>query len=261
MSTPSEDVLYKKTGRIGTITINRPQRRNTVNVAVALEIYHHVFAAAQDRDLAVLVFRGQGADFCCGADIQPQGTAPPPTPPACVDTRQFAISELLHNMPAVTIAAIKGGCAGAGLGWACACDLRVADASVKFNTAFLDVGVAGDMGGAWFLSRIVGGPKARELYFFPRKFGADEALQMDLVTRVFSPETFEGKLNEMTEKLAQAAPLALRAMKANFVDADQPLASFIAIESARHIQLFGTQDRKEAFQAYLEKRRPNFEGR
>ncbi len=96
-------------------------------------------------------------------------------------------------MPAVTIAAISGACAGAGFGWACACDLRVASQTARFNTAFLDVGVAGDMGGPWTLPRIVGAAKARELYFLPGKFDAAEALRIGLVSRVSAARLVRGR--------------------------------------------------------------------
>lgn len=259
----ADEVLYEKVGRVGTLTINRPHRRNALNVEVAMQVFHKLTAASLDPDLAVLVFRGAGADFCAGADILPAGQAGAPEgPPPAPETRYYYVSNLLHTMRPVTIAAIKGGCAGAGLGWAAACDFRVADTTARFNSAFLDVGVAGDMGGPWLLSRIIGAAMARELYFFPRKLGAEEALKLDLVTRVFEPDAFEAEVAAMARKLGESAPLALAAMKSNFVEAERTdLATFIALETARHGQLFHTEDRKEAFQAYLEKRRPNFQGR
>ena len=94
-----------------------------------------------------------------------------------VDVRLLRIPVLLHEMPQVTVAAINGACAGAGLGWACGCDLRLAAAGARFNTAFLDVGVAGDMGVPWSLSRIVGGARARELFFFDRQVRCRKALR------------------------------------------------------------------------------------
>ena len=262
MTTATEELVYKKTGRIGVFTINRPDRRNTVHRYVATEMYHQLAAIADDPEVAVLIFRGEGKDFCAGADIVPADKMPGAADPGPPDMRQFDVPKLLHNMPAVTIAAIKGGCAGAGLGYAAACDFRVADPSAKFNTAFLDVGVAGDMGGPWLMSRIVGGAKARDLFFFPRKFESPEALEMGFINRLFGADEFEAKLQEMAETLANKAPLALAGLKQNFVEAEQnTLSSFIAIESLRHMQLFHTKDREEAFKAYLEKRQPTFIGR
>jgi 2-(1,2-epoxy-1,2-dihydrophenyl)acetyl-CoA isomerase len=162
----------------------------------------------------------------------------------------------------VTIAAIAGACAGAGFGWACACDLRVASETAKFNSAFLDVGVAGDMGCPWTLPRLVGAAKARELYFLPGKFDAAEALRIGLVSRVSPADAFEADLKALTDRLAAAAPLALTTMKSNFVAAEKMgFSDFIALEAERHVRLFQTEDTTEAFKAFVEKRRPVFHGR
>jgi 2-(1,2-epoxy-1,2-dihydrophenyl)acetyl-CoA isomerase len=165
-------------------------------------------------------------------------------------------------MPAVTIAAISGACAGAGFGWACACDLRVASQTARFNSEFLDVGVAGDMGGPWTLPRILGAAKARELYFLPGKFDAAEALRIGLVSRVSPPDAFEADLAALTDRLARAAPLALTAMKANFLAAEaMGFADYIRLESEKHLRLFQSEDTTEAFKAFVEKRPPAFQGR
>ncbi len=165
-------------------------------------------------------------------------------------------------MPAVTIAAINGACAGAGFGWACACDLRIASETARFNTAFLSVGVAGDMGGPWTLPRLVGAAKARELYFLPGKFDAAEALRIGLVSRVSDTAAFEGDLEALTARLAAAAPLALTTMKANFLAAEKmSFADYIVLESEKHMRLFQSDDTTEAFRAFVEKRTPVFHGR
>jgi 2-(1,2-epoxy-1,2-dihydrophenyl)acetyl-CoA isomerase len=174
----------------------------------------------------------------------------------------FRVPVLLHNMPAVTIAAVNGACAGAGLGWALACDFRFAAESARFNVAFLDVGVAGDMGGPWSLSRIVGPARARELYFFPGKFDAAEALRTGVVTRVFPDDRFRAEVDAIVNRLAESAPLALRNLKANFVDAERmDFAGYVALESERHVSMFRTEDTREAFAAKSEKRKPKFKGR
>jgi 2-(1,2-epoxy-1,2-dihydrophenyl)acetyl-CoA isomerase len=163
----------------------------------------------------------------------------------------FNVAVLLHEMPAVTIAAIKGACAGAGLGWAAACDFRYADESARFNTAFLNVGLAGDMGGPWTLSRILGGAKARELYMLAEKFDAAEALRIGLITRQFAAGTFEADLAALVERLKDAAPLAEQ----------MGFSEFVAFEAQRHSALFASRDTQEAFAAFVEKRKPVFEGR
>src|SRR5262249_44548615 len=140
----------------------------------------------------------------------------------------FRVPVLLHEMPAVTIAAVNGACAGAALGWAAACDLRVAAAAGRFNVAFLAVGVAGDMGGPWTLPRIIGAARARELSFLPGKFDAEEALRIGLVSRVFADDRFRDEMRAIVERLAAAAPIAIRTLKRNFRDAEKmPLAEYV----------------------------------
>lgn len=257
-----ETILYEKSGAIATLTMNRPDRLNGMTNRMLRETGQALAAAAEDREVRILVLTGAGRGFCPGADIQLVASGEGRDADVRLDASDFRVPVLLHEMPAVTIAAINGACAGAGLGWACACDLRFAARSARFNTAFLDVGVAGDMGGPWSLPRIVGATRARELYYLPGKFDAEEALRIGLVSRVFDDESFREEVRAIVQRLAEAAPIALRTMKSNFVAAERVgLAEYIALESARHLAMFSTRDTREAFAAKAEKRKPRFEGR
>jgi 2-(1,2-epoxy-1,2-dihydrophenyl)acetyl-CoA isomerase len=165
-----ETILYEVDGPVATITLNRPEARNGIVPAMVHELFEAVQDAAGDKSLRVLVLRGAGRDFCPGADLKAYTSGSPgPTDPAA-----FHVGVILHECQLVTLAAIRGACAGAGLAWAAACDLRLCDTTARFNVAFLDVAMSGDMGGTWFLPRIVGPAKARELYFLPGKFEAGE---------------------------------------------------------------------------------------
>ncbi|HWA63335.1 MAG TPA: enoyl-CoA hydratase-related protein [Caulobacteraceae bacterium] len=253
-----DTILYDKFGHRGTITLNRPEQRNGITEVMLAELYEALKDAAADKSLRVLVLKGAGADFCPGADLKhyASGKGGKSNPKA------FHVSTLLHEAPVVTIAAIRGACAGAGLGWAAACDLRVCDSTAKFNSAFLGVGISGDMGGPWTLSRILGAAKARELYFLPGKFGADEAERIGLVNRCWRPDEFEAQLDEVVTRLTNSAPIALKSMKANFLDAERMgLADFIDVETERHGVSGATEDSREAFKAFVEKRTPVFHGR
>jgi 2-(1,2-epoxy-1,2-dihydrophenyl)acetyl-CoA isomerase len=199
-----ETLLYEKTGPVATLTLNRPERMNGMTNRMVLEAGEALAAAAEDRDVRVLVLTGAGRAFSPGADLQVVASAQA-RPEEHLTAEDFRAAVLLHGMPAVTIAAINGACAGAALGWACACDFRFATASARFNTAFLDVGVAGDMGGPWTLARIVGPARARELYFFPDKFDAAEALRIGVVSRVFPDERFRDEVHAVAARLANAA--------------------------------------------------------
>ncbi len=253
-----ETIIFDKTGHVATISLNRPEARNGITPVMLDELFAAVKDAAADESLRVLVLRGSGRDFCPGADVKAYAAGGQ----RASDPVAFTVSVILHECALVTVAAIKGACAGAGLGWASACDLRLCDTTAKFNTAFLDVGLSGDMGGTWFLPRIVGAAKARELYFLPGKFEADEALRIGLVNRVVAEAEFEDALAALTDRLANSSPLALKGMKANFVESERMgLADFITNETQRHSACGRSEDSREAFRAFVEKRRPVFQGR
>ena len=260
MSGDGEHVLFAVDGPVAIVTINRPQARNSLLRGMGSTICRMLRDIAGRREVRALVFRGAGADFCPGADLK--SSDPPGRPAPKPDRDAYEVSLLLHEMPQVTIAAIRGACAGAGFGWACACDFRVSDESAKFNTAFLDAGVAGDMAVPWTLPRIIGSARARNLMFFPCKIGAEEAFALGLVQWLWPAEVFETELGKLTAALSLAAPLALAAMKANFIDAEQlDLRGYIAREADRHIALLQTEDRVEAFRSLVEKRAPVFKAR
>jgi 2-(1,2-epoxy-1,2-dihydrophenyl)acetyl-CoA isomerase len=253
-----QTILYEKADHRARLTLNRPEARNGITQPMLDEIFEALEDAAADTDLRVLILSGSGRDFCPGADVKAYAAGAG----GVSDPKTFHVTTRLHEAPVVTIAAIRGACAGAGIGWAAACDLRVCDDTAKFNTAFLGVGLSGDMGGPWLLPRIVGAAKARELYMLPGKFEADEALRIGLVNRLFPQAEFAAGLEEIAARLVNTAPIALRSMKANFLDAERMgLAEFIELETRRHLASGRSEDSREAFRAFVEKRTPVFHGR
>lgn len=254
-----ETIRWEAGDGIGRLTLDRPADRNGITGVMMSELLHATQLAAGDDSLKVVVLTGAGGSFCVGADLVHYSSGED-DPGAPLET--FGITRLLHEMPAVTIAAVNGAAAGAGFGWACACDLRFAAASAVFNTAFLDVAVAGDMAGPWSLPRLVGAAKARELYFLPGKFDAEEARRIGLVVDVFDDARFADEVEAVVRRLAGAAPLAIRGMKANFLDGESlSLDEYIRAESVRHTEIAASDDTAEAFRAFLDKRPPRFTGR
>ena len=254
-----ETIIYEVSGTAATVTLNRPERLNGIVNTMMRELHQCLSEVAADDSIRVVQLTGAGKGFCPGADLKANTSGEKQEPNK---KEYFHISTLLHEMPKVTVAAINGACAGAGFGWACACDLRYAAANASFNSAFLGVAISGDMGGPWTLPRIVGAQKARELYFMPGKFSAEEAEQMGLVARTFADDTFRDEMESIMQRLAGSAPLAIGEMKKNFVNAENlPLRDYIELETERHSRVGASADTKEAFLAFVEKREPKFQGR
>jgi 2-(1,2-epoxy-1,2-dihydrophenyl)acetyl-CoA isomerase len=225
------------------------------------ETHDALTEAAADTSIRVLVLTGAGRAFCPGADLKHFTAGEGAEPDERLHAGHFHAATLFHEIPAVTVAAVNGACAGAGLGWAMACDVRIAAASAKFNTAFLDVAVAGDMGLPWTLSHLVGGSKARELMFLPGKFDAEQAHAIGLVAAVFPDETFRDEAEAVVQRLAAASPAALSTLKGNFLAAERMgMRDYVEFEAERHLRVAASADTAEAFRAFVEKRPPRFTG-
>lgn len=250
---------WEVTDRVGTLWLDRPDQLNGVVNTMMRELHEQLHEIARDPEVAVVVLTGRGRAFCPGADLKHYSGGG--TDEALRD-EWFDVPLLLHEMPQVTIAAINGACAGAGLGFALACDLRYAARDAKLNTAFLDVAVAGDMGVPWTLPRLVGAGRARELSILPRKLTADEAAAIGMVNDVFDAADLRDRVGERARRIAGSAPLARAAMKEHFVAAERiGFADFLALETTRHRAISTSSDTGEAFRAFVEKRTPTFRGR
>ena len=265
-------VRYELDQGVAVITLNRPDHLNTMSGDLldrALAIFEEV---AADDAVRAVILTGAGRAFCAGGDLQSMAGG---TPAGIEASRQDGVdahvrrlrgymrtSELLREMPKVTFAAINGACAGAGLAWACAADIRYCAASAVFNTAFMTAGLSGDFGGTWTLPRIVGPAKARELYLMAEKFRADEAGRIGLVSAVLPDDELMPFVRARALRAASFAPLTLRAIKANLSDAmELGFPAMLDREADRHVRCGRTEDAREAARAFLEKRPPVFHGR
>jgi len=262
----SDFVMTSADDGIVTVTLNRPDRLNAMTPDLLEQLLATVEQVADDEDVKVVVLTGAGRAFCVGGDLSAgSGGGVISDATTSHDVRRLRTymrtAQLLHEMPKVTIAAINGACAGAGLALACACDLRYASSSAVFNTAFLTAGLPGDFGGTWTLPRIVGPARARELYLLSEKFSAADAEHLGLVSAVVPGEALIGHVNGIAERLAGTAPIAVRSVKANLNEsADNSFADQLEAEAVRHIRCGETADSREAAQAFLDKRAPIFTG-
>ena len=266
----NDTVHYDVDGSIATVTLNRPDRMNTMNQELLDAALDALQRAADDARVRVLIMTGNGRAFCAGGDLEAMaaGEVPGVDGGSPVQARIAALrhamrtSQLLHDMPKVTIAAINGACAGAGLAWACAADLRYCAESAVFNTAFMTAGLSGDFGGTWTLPRVVGPARARELYLLAEKFRAPEAERIGLVSRMLPDGELMGEVRRVAERIAGFAPLTMQAIKANLNDAlEVGFSEMLDREAERHIRCGLTDDAQEAAAAFLEKRAPRFVGR
>ena len=256
---------------VGTITMARPERRNALSGEMLAALGRTLAAFEVDDEVGCVVLTGAGGAFCAGGDVKGMagggdaGGSGGSSIDAVVHLQRLshrATSGKLHEMPKPTVAAIPGAAAGAGLSLALACDLRYAAQGAVLTTAFAKVGFAGDYGGTWFLTRLVGPAKARELYYLSERLSADDAAALGIVNAVFRAETFEAEVAALARRLAGGPRIAYRYMKENLNRAmDAGLGECLDLEATHHIRTGGTEDHREAAAAFVEKRAPVFKGR
>jgi len=250
---------------IATLTFNRPERLNALSTPIMQGLLDGLPRLAGDQAVKVVVLTGAGRAFCAGGDVKSmaEGSEQRSTTEATTRLRsRMEVSRILHELPKLTIAMINGPAAGAGLALALACDLRIAGTSARLVTAFVRVGFSGDFGGSYFLTRLVGTAKARELYFTGRPVEAGEALSLGLVNRVIPDEELATVTMELARSLAQGPSIALSLMKRNLNCAENgSLAELLDMEAVHQVQTGRTEDHREAAKAFVEKRTPIFIGR
>jgi len=250
---------------VATLTFNRPERMNALSTPIMEGLLHGLPRLAGDPGVRVIVLTGAGRAFCAGGDVKSmaEGGEERSAGEATARLRsRMEVSRILHELPKPTIAMINGPAAGAGLAFALACDLRIAGASARLVTAFVKVGFSGDFGGSFFLTRLVGTAKARELYFTGRPVDAQEALSLGLVNRVVPDDQLADATMELARSLAQGPQIALGLMKRNLNCAEiSGLAELLDMEAANQVLTGRTEDHREAAKAFVEKRAPVFVGR
>jgi 2-(1,2-epoxy-1,2-dihydrophenyl)acetyl-CoA isomerase len=272
LDTGTDDLLAVVEDGVATLTMNRPDRRNAMSRAMNEALGRVLAEIEVDDDIGCVVLTGAGGAFCAGGDVKGMasgGDAGGPGLATSFDAtvhrqrlNQRAISQRLFEMPKPTIAALPGAAAGAGLSLALACDLRYATPGAVLTTAFAKVGFAGDYGGTWFLTRLVGTGKARELYYFSDKLSAEEAERLGIVNAILPADNFADDVAELARRLAAGPRVAYRYMKENLNRAVHgELGECLDMEAAHHLRTGQTEDHKEAARAFVEKRPPTFSGR
>lgn len=268
------DLLVERRDGVLYLTMNRPDRMNALSPAMVAGLLKHLSVAAADDELGAVVLTGAGRGFCAGGDVsrmRERNEAPTGTAEAVESgieqriaqtRRSEEVTVLLHEMPRVTIAAVNGAVAGAGLGLCLSCDIRIAADTARFGTAFARVGYSGDWGGSYFLTQLVGPAKARELYFSAEMIDAAEALRLGLVSRVVPAASLTEEVGKYARRIAAGPRVAYGYMKGNLNAAmHADLRTLLDREAVGQALTRQTDDHKEAVKAFLEKREPTFRGR
>jgi 2-(1,2-epoxy-1,2-dihydrophenyl)acetyl-CoA isomerase len=277
IDTGTNDLVARVDQGVGVLTMNRPERRNAMSGAMTAAMARALAQFEVDDDVGCVVLTGAGGAFCAGGDVKAMaestdnggGAGRSERRRSTIDEsihlqrlNQRATAGRLYEMPKPTIAALPGAAAGAGLSLALACDLRYAAESAVLTTAFARVGFAGDYGGTWFLTRLIGPSRARELYYLSPRLSATEAEHLGIVNAVFSDDRLEDEVLAIARQLAAGPRVAYRYMKENLNRAVfGELGECLDMEAAHHIRTGLTEDHREAVAAFLEKREPVFRGR
>lgn len=262
----NQELIERQDNGVLTLTLNRPERLNALTPEMTDALLAALRRAAVDRQVRAVVLTGAGRAFCAGGDVKVM--AEDDAARQTLEERSQLLREhmecsrLLHEMPKPTIAVARGAVAGAGLSLALACDILVAGDTLKLTSAFVKVGLSGDFGSTYFLTRLLG-PRAREFALLSPVLKADEALRMGLVSRVVPDAELDEQGQALARGFSDGPNITLGHIKANLNFAEQgaTLAQALDHEAIRHIRCGLTEDHQEAARAFVEKRKPMFNNR
>jgi enoyl-CoA hydratase/carnithine racemase len=265
VATGTDQLECRVEERVALITLNRPDARNALTMELKVALLRVVEEMAGAADVGCLLLTGAGRAFCSGGDtkLMAEGGRPPSMEDRQRQLRwEHRLPLALHRLPKPTLAALPGAAAGAGYSLALACDLRIAAESAFMLTSFARLGLSGDYGGSWFTTQLVGTARAREIYFGAERMTAARCLELGLVNRVVPDAEFSSAAVAWARELAAGPPVAYRYMKENLNRAmHADLETCLDYEADRMVRGAMTDDYQEAVKAFMEKRRPVFEGR
>ena len=257
-----QNILCAVENGIATITINRPKALNALNLDTVTELKDAIEKIAVDKAVKVVVITGAGEkSFVAGADIKEMATKTPAEGREWGQFGQNVFTEI-ENMSQPVIAAINGFCLGGGCELSCACDIRYAAENAKFGQPEVGLGITPGFGGTQRLTRVVGRGQAKELIYTGGMIGAEEAKAIGLVNKVVPQEELMPTVLKLAGKIAKNAPVAVQLSKAAInrgINCD--VVTGIAYEAEVFGLCFSTNDQKEGMAAFVEKRKPTFEGK
>ena len=262
----TEPVRYEVGDGVATITLDRPEAMNGLDVATKVALLEAVTNAGQDEGVRCVVLTGTGRAFSVGQDLKEHisilQSSDAETLFRTVEEHYNPIVTALASMPKPVIAAVNGVAAGAGASLAFACDLRILSESAGFNLAFAGVALSCDTGSSWTLPRIVGRAKAIELLYFPRTIDSAESLELGLATKVVDTDQLAGEAASLAALLAAGPTVAYGAIRRSVeFSAGHGFAESLEFEGSMMTLTGSTEDHHHAVASFVNKERPTFSGR
>ncbi len=262
----SPDTLYEVSDHIATITLNRPDKMNTLGGSMLALLSQYVLAAERDPDVRVIILTGNGRAFCAGLDLAEAAgrTGSNGTPSAVTVTidAKTVPPTVIFNCEKPIICAMNGAAAGYGMDMALACDIRILAKSAKFAPTPVRRGIVPESGGTWILPRLVGWEKAAEIFFAARNLSAEESQSLGLCAHVVEDDELMKAARDLATEIAANAPLAVQSAKRLMrMGLSQQFNDHCHHVFMNFLQLMKTDDTREGMTAFNEKRAPVFQGR
>lgn len=256
-----ETLTIEKTGRLATLTLNRPQSMNAMNAIMMKEIAEALEGLHEEENVQVLLIKGEGRAFSAGGDIKAMLD---PNSPMDIDTVMVDVSRLakaLYTLPMITIASVHGAAAGLGFSLVLGCDVVIAEENSKLAMNFIGIGLVPDGAGHFFLKERIGIPKAKQLIWSGKVLNGHDALALGLIDEV----TAEGRAFERAEDTAAkflASPVKAMIASKNILHTQNvlELESILSLESSSQSAMRKSEDHLEGIQAFVEKRKPHYKG-